>query len=281
MPKKICSYFEDEAEQSDEDDESYDESEDIPGSLVDFIVEDGASQESDNPPLRDLDSLLDSVSTVSIEPNLKRKFKNSDLSDEDLLPPRKKAGRPKGSKNLSKKPKTNLTRLSQKSPSKKKSYQDADGREKPIGHRSFPLSNYSLTISRGSLDVPLDALEAIDDFLKRDTQKGGAATEVGARNNNLHIQSAFSIHYPKSPESAKVLAKYVRSLLPLGGKGYKIQCKPFSPGQTWEAMIGYITKDQGRQSYQIRTHNITPSVIYISIKLQYLHNYTLCSTGYC
>ena len=131
---------------------------------------------------------------------------------------------------------------------------------------SFPISNYSLTITRGgSLDIPLDALDAVEDFLKRDTQKGDAATEVGA-NNNLHIQSAFSVYYPKTPDAAKYLAKYVRSLLLLDEKGCKIQCKPFSPGQTWETMIGYITKDQGRQSYQIRTHNITPSV-YILIAL--------------
>lgn len=264
MNKKTSTFFDDEAKESDDDEESYNESQDTPGSLVEFIVEDESIEGSDQASQRSLNSLMDSVSTESsIQPNkriMKRKVYNSDLSDEDL-PKKKKAGRPKGSKHQNKDKKPVGRPKSSSTPIKKKKYQHENGREKPIGHHSFPISNYSLTITRGGgLDIPLDALDAVEDFLKRDTQKGGAATEVGARNNNLHIQSAFSVHYPKTPDAAKYLAKYVRSLLPLDGKGYKIQCKPFSPGQTWEAMIGYITKDQGRQSYQIRTHNITPSV---------------------
>ena len=117
-----------------------------------------------------------------------------------------------------------------------------------------------MTISRGTKDVPLELLDVLEVFLKNNTLKGGAAFEVGSRNYNLHVQSAFSIIYPKTAESQRELTKHIKALLPDNGKGYRIQCKPFGAGQTWEAMLGYITKDTGRSSYQIRTHNITPKV---------------------
>ena len=56
-------------------------------------------------------------------------------------------------------------------------------------------------------------------------------------------------------------AKIIRALLPGGPKGYKIMVKPLAKAQTFPAMIGYITKDSGRPSFQIRTHNVSAQVI--------------------
>lgn len=52
----------------------------------------------------------------------------------------------------------------------------------------------------------------------------------------------------------------VRKLLPDKGKGYKMQLKPLVGGQNLNAMIGYITKDQGKSHYQILVHNISAQV---------------------
>lgn len=49
-------------------------------------------------------------------------------------------------------------------------------------------------------------------------------------------------------------------MLPNGGRGYKMQLKPLATGQTLTAMIGYITKDQGKPHYKILAHNITAQV---------------------
>mmetsp|Transcript_12969 Transcript_12969/g.17672 ORF Transcript_12969/g.17672 Transcript_12969/m.17672 type:complete len:132 (-) Transcript_12969:590-985(-) len=49
----------------------------------------------------------------------------------------------------------------------------------------------------------------------------------------------------------------IRDLLPGKGRGYKLQVKPLAKGQSLIAMVGYITKDQGKAHYKILAHNIT------------------------
>ena len=57
----------------------------------------------------------------------------------------------------------------------------------------------------------------------------------------------------------------LRALLPNHGKGYKLILKPLAQGQTMTAMIGYITKDQGKPHYKILVHNISAQVLIILI----------------
>lgn len=59
------------------------------------------------------------------------------------------------------------------------------------------------------------------------------------------------------------LGKYIRKLIPQNAKGHKIILKPLAKTQSMEAMIGYITKDQGQPHYQIKTFNISSQVQYI------------------
>ena len=66
------------------------------------------------------------------------------------------------------------------------------------------------------------------------------------------------IKYPKSKQHVAKLIKIIKSLLPLNGKGFRLVFKLFSTGQTLSAMIGYITKDSGKEHYQIRLHKISP-----------------------
>ena len=64
----------------------------------------------------------------------------------------------------------------------------------------------------------------------------------------------------------------IRKLLPDKGKGYKLTLKPLQGGQTLNAMIGYITKDQGKAHYKILVHNITAQVtIFLSCKNKLNH----------
>jgi len=52
----------------------------------------------------------------------------------------------------------------------------------------------------------------------------------------------------------------IKNLLPSKGRGYKLQVKPLAKGQSLVAMVGYITKDQGKTHYKILAHNITVQV---------------------
>lgn len=66
------------------------------------------------------------------------------------------------------------------------------------------------------------------------------ATEVGKRKFKLHLQGVLELRYPKTMEYRKILNKTVKALLP--GPGYRSLIKPLLPGQTIEAMVGYVEK---------------------------------------
>ncbi len=67
---KVHTFFDEQAEASDSDDEEYDSAEDSPGSLAEFIVDDDLESKSD---VRSLHSLLDSVSDSSDSQSVKKR----------------------------------------------------------------------------------------------------------------------------------------------------------------------------------------------------------------
>ena len=116
---------------------------------------------------------------------------------------------------------------------------------KPPGDSAYPINDFSLTITKTKDDVGLDALESIAKFIEEKCLKGGVSTEVGQRAFQLHLQSVFRIHWPSHKEFIQRLQKILKALLPANGKLYKVLLKPFTTNQTFSAMVGYITKDQG------------------------------------
>lgn len=67
--------------------------------------------------------------------------------------------------------------------------------------------------------------------------------ERGDKENYLHIQCAAEFRW--NPEDGKGLAKKIRELLNLDNLGdlsFKLQCKVFEAGQTWQGMLGYCHK---------------------------------------
>lgn len=113
------------------------------------------------------------------------------------------------------------------------------------GHPSFPINDFSLTITKSNGDVGLDAFESVAVFIKDHCIKGGVATEVGKRKFQYHLQGIMRMHWPVTLPYQSLLQKFIRDLLPLKGNGYKVTCKPFQKGQHFSAMTGYITKDEG------------------------------------
>lgn len=132
---------------------------------------------------------------------------------------------------------------------------------KEIGHASFPLNSFSLTISRIKGDVDPSLLDAVQAVLEPISTKFVLGLEVGIRAFNMHIQGVISLLMPKTDIYVRELKSIIKQVLPLRGKGFKIQIKPFSVGQTFSSMIGYCTKDQGKGHYQVRVHNVSPAVI--------------------
>ena len=133
---------------------------------------------------------------------------------------------------------------------------------KEIGHPSFPLNSFSLTISKVKGDVDSSLLDSVQAVLQSISTKFVLGLEVGVRAFNMHIQGVISLLMPKTDIYVRELKAVIKQVLPMKGRGFKIQIKPFSVGQTFSSMIGYCTKDQGKGHYQFRVHNFSPSVIY-------------------
>lgn len=132
-------------------------------------------------------------------------------------------------------------------PSKKKmTVQQEPEQEKQLGHATFPVNDFSMTISRSKGDVDLSLLDAIHAFFVKYCIKGGVSTEVGHRAHNLHYQGLFRTRYPKDKNHVSTLTKMFKEMVK-PRTGYRILIKPFAPQQTIQAMIGYITKDDGKK----------------------------------
>ena len=134
---------------------------------------------------------------------------------------------------------------------------------KEIGHPSLPLNSFSLTISKVKGDVDSSLLDAVQSVLQPISTKFVLGLEVGIRAFNMHIQGVVTLLMPKTDIYVRELKMTIKQVLPMRGRGFKIQIKPFAVGQTFSSMIGYCTKDQGKGHYQVRVHNVSPSVNHI------------------
>ena len=69
------------------------------------------------------------------------------------------------------------------------------------GYRQYPLSSWSLTVSKVSSDIALPSLDAVFNFIVSFCNRGGISTEVGKRAHRLHLQGVFQTLFPTSPDA--------------------------------------------------------------------------------
>lgn len=215
MPSKRLRIIDDEAECSDES-KNNSSSEDESNSVNDFIVNDGDLSDS---------HYLDESSICDTEEER-----------EEPVAKKRKPGRPKGSTKPKAAPKV---KVSKAAALKKKIF------EKLPGDSSYPVHDFSLTVTKTGQDVGADALHNVYKFIKKYCLKGGVSTEVGQRAFNHHLQGVFRLHWPSTKLYVQELQKFVKELLPAKGKSYKVLLKVFAKNQNFSAMVGYITKDEG------------------------------------
>jgi hypothetical protein len=95
--------------------------------------------------------------------------------------------------------------------------------EKLPGDPSYPINNFSLTVTKTGSDISLDCLEIVDAFIKEYCLKGLVSTEVGTKKFQLHLQATLRMHYPKTKDMVTKLSKMIRGQLPNNGKGHKVR----------------------------------------------------------
>lgn len=75
----------------------------------------------------------------------------------------------------------------------------------PVGWSQYPISLFSLTITKKKDDVPSTLLSTINSWAVEHCTKAAFATEVGTRAFKLHIQGVFECHFPKTTDYMKLL----------------------------------------------------------------------------
>ena len=81
--------------------------------------------------------------------------------------------------------------------------------DKLPGDSSYPLSSWSVTITKTKDDVSIHVLEIMHDFVKAYCTRGAMATEVGPRAHNFHVQGVMTLYYPTTAPFKKALSKYI------------------------------------------------------------------------
>jgi len=218
------------------------------GSLADFIVPDINPDESATQVQKRKRGRPPKNAASSSEKCKSARADSDDSNDdEDYIPPtggkssvKRPRGRPRKNLDID----NNNNGASSKGKNLKPSNQKTVAAKGP-GHPSFPINDFSLTITKTDDDVGRDAFESVAVFIRDHCLKGGVATEVGKRKFQFHLQGIMRMHWPVTLPYLAILQKCIRDLLPSKGTGYKVTCKPFQKGQTFSAMTGYITKDEG------------------------------------
>ena len=130
------------------------------------------------------------------------------------------------------------------------------------GDQRFPLSDWSLTVTVRGDDVSKTAIDHAYDFLERYCLKGLVSTEVGSRAFRYHLQGVFRTRYPDGPRDQKLLATFIKDLMPEGGFCYSVMCKPLAGRHCFTTMLGYCLKDDGMDWFRCRMFNVTRSSQY-------------------
>ena len=95
---------------------------------------------------------------------------------------------------------------------------------------------------------------------------GIASLERGKERDNLHIQATVKMKLAHEPtkKDCDTFKRHIKRALGIfqgSGTRTKMDFKPYGPGQNWEMMLGYCTKDAGKQHYRTVLHNVTEAQI--------------------
>ena len=93
--------------------------------------------------------------------------------------------------------------------------------------------------------------------MERYCLKGLVSTEIGSRAFRYHLQGVFRTRYPDGPRDQKLLATFIKDLMPDGGFRYSVMCKPLAGRHCFTTMLGYCLKDDGMDWFRCRIFNVT------------------------
>ena len=108
-------------------------------------------------------------------------------------------------------------------------------------------------------------LDCYMSWLTARAKAGLGSLERGKKNEHLHIQAVARVRVRCVDKSQiNQLRKEIKAAIGVrhnDGSGCQVAIKAFAPGQTWSAMLGYCTKDEGKPHYRMVRLNVTDDAI--------------------
>jgi hypothetical protein len=129
--------------------------------------------------------------------------------------------------------------------------------EEMLFQEHFELTYWSLTLAVRGGHIPDNWFERAQCWLNEYCEEGAVAVEAGGRAKHLHVQGILGMHAKTDKESHARLVRFFREYVPIarGSKG-TVQCKPIQRTQTFDLMLGYVQKDEGRPHYKVHFKNV-------------------------
>ena len=137
----------------------------------------------------------------------------------------------------------------------------------PAAPETQQYVEFSITIGiKGKHCIP-GWIHMFGSWLLARAAAGFGSLEVGKKQEHLHIQAIARIAWDGlsvSPGQLIQLRNQIKGALgvrPRDGSGCTVAIAPFAPGQAWQPMLGYVTKDVGKPHYKFARHNVTDAEI--------------------
>lgn len=132
----------------------------------------------------------------------------------------------------------------------------------------------SLTAVRIGADIPMILFNSIAQYVRHHTLAGSVSTERGGAFQHLHVQGVFKQRSSSSRKIKNELVNYLKEHVDgYDGLNVSICCKASANKglHTWEGLVGYSRKFQGRDDYHNVLHNVSVFDIEEGEKLLRLH----------
>ena len=101
-----------------------------------------------------------------------------------------------------------------------------------LGDRNYPVTWWSVYITKGNADLPLLYFHRFNAWLTIYAVKGAGSTGGGDKKGQLHLQAIVCLHCPPDNFGSCLIRDSIKTEFPIPtGAGYRVDAKPFAPTQ--------------------------------------------------
>lgn len=117
---------------------------------------------------------------------------------------------------------------------------------------------WSLTLAKRGDHIPDYWYDRARIYATEYAKEAIVSLEAGGKQQRHHVQGCLGLHAEQTQEGAKKLLAHFKDFIPVQrGSGAAVVLKPCSAGQTFELMLGYCMKDEGKPHFRKHLVGVT------------------------